>query len=163
MRSKLRAVSLLETLIAIALVAGLMGLTIPSVFRQASAGLPHTIRQLVSLVDQLRYKSITEHLDMQLVFDFEHQLCFILTKSGDTWLRDDEKFPPLELDSGVKLRYFQSGSQLITARLARVNILPIGYIDQFQITMEEGADRIYYKISSIAGKSMTGTDTNLFF
>ena len=161
--SKLSGVTLLELLIAIALLAGLLGISVPFLFRTFEVSINKSARDIAVLTKHLQFSSILQNRPFRMVFDFNEDEAFVEAQSGGQWVRWDAVVPPLKLSDGISFRYFKSGPAIISANQARVNILPFGYVDIFQITLEQGSQRLLFKVNSAIGDSLIEPDENLFF
>ncbi len=158
-----RAFSLLEILIVIVLLAGIMSVTVPVAFRSLEVSLNRTMRDIAAFTENLRFFSILQNRHFQLVFDFDEHSAYAMAKIDGKWQRIDGEFKPIELKEGINFRYFKKGPTLITAYQAKINILPFGYIDTFQITLQQESDNMLFRVETVLGQSTLAQDDVLFY
>lgn len=149
---KVKAFSLIEVLIVIALIAGFMGVTIPNIFRNTQPSLAQAARKISVFTDDLRFISILESVKFYLVFDFEANEVYVESVDAAGLRQKVERFEKITLSENVRLKYFKKGSRFIDAQKAQAVILPFGYIDPFEIVLEENNDQLAFKVLSILGE-----------
>ena len=144
----LAAVSLIEVLIVVAILALLFGISLPTLFRTARSPLYATFQSFSSTLDNARFYSVLYNQPLDMVFDLTEQKVRFLQR------KDKREVPALGLFSfdRVRIDSFRLHEQFFTAGLVRIAIEPTGYIQPFQSVWVDGNSRYQFAIKNALGE-----------